>query len=95
MVSNSSLACQVFIEYNNSVPGSSDKYLKSSQQAGADCFIYDLEDSVSINEKINSRSRILKHLKSVDNTSNEVAVRINTLDSGFGKDDLTIMVIIT
>jgi citrate lyase subunit beta-like protein len=72
------------------VPGSSKKFLTKSSSLKADCVAYDLEDSVIPSAKKQARRHIVSHLKDHGKPPGirEVAVRINSVDSGFALDDL-------
>ncbi|KAG8627586.1 hypothetical protein KVT40_005069 [Elsinoe batatas] len=72
------------------VPGSSMRFLDKSRTLSVDNVTYDLEDSVTPGKKPEARSNIQKFL-SQDRPSSikELAVRINSVDSGFALDDLT------
>ena len=72
------------------VPGSSRKFLAKSASLNVDCVAYDLEDSVIPSAKKDARKHIVNHLKDQGKSAGirEVAVRINSVDSGFALDDL-------
>ena len=59
---------------------------------GSDCIMFDLEDSVSINEKDAARFLVYKALTSLKYGKKELVVRINDLGSGLGVTDLEAMV---
>jgi 2-methylfumaryl-CoA hydratase len=56
-----------------------------------DALIYDLEDSVAPNAKESARDSLIKIINSGVNKDKEQVVRINSLDSDTGKDDLKIL----
>ena len=72
------------------VPGSSHKMLEKARTFyESDGIIFDLEDSVSPNEKNNARNLVsdaLKHLPG-DAGTREIIVRLNSLSSPFAFDD--------
>ena len=59
---------------------------------GADSIMFDLEDSVSLNEKDSARTLVHFALKTFDYSSVETVVRINGLDT-VGKLDIESMVL--
>ena len=71
------------------VPASSQKMLAKSRGLSVDCVAYDLEDSVSPNRKDEARQQLRHFLEEPTAPGiNEVAVRINSLDSGLAEKDL-------
>ena len=73
------------------VPGSNEKALKKSSTLDVDALIYDLEDSVAPNAKESARDSLIKIINSGVNKDKEQVVRINSLDTDIGKDDLKIL----
>ena len=55
----------------------------------ADCIIFDLEDSILLNQKESSRNKLCDYLKS-NVLDISVLIRINPLDSDIGKEDLAL-----
>ncbi|MFR5264718.1 citrate (pro-3S)-lyase subunit beta [Clostridium sp.] len=74
------------------VPGSNPGMMKDAHIYGADSIMFDLEDSVSINEKDSARLLVFNALKTLDYEGTELVVRINGLDTPYGLDDLEAMV---
>lgn len=74
------------------VPGSNPGMIKDAHIYGADSIMFDLEDSVSINEKDTSRLLVFNALKSLDYEGVETVVRINGLDTPYGMEDLEAIV---
>ncbi len=72
------------------VPGDSEKKLAKGLESGADVLLVDLEDSVSLDNKIEARRITAAYL--ADNLENPDAptifVRINSFDSNMLEDDL-------
>jgi citrate lyase subunit beta/citryl-CoA lyase len=58
----------------------------------ADCIMFDLEDSVSINEKDSARFLVFQALTSLSYPGKELVVRITAPRSQIGKDDLEAIV---
>ena len=73
------------------VPGSNEKALKKSSTLDVDALIYDLEDSVAPNAKESARDSLIKIINSGVNKDKEQVVRINSLDTDLGRDDLKIL----
>lgn len=61
------------------VPGSDERKLKKSQSVGADCVVFDLEDSVSLNKKSTARYMVYDALEV--KTKNEIHWMLLTRDS--------------
>lgn len=74
------------------VPGSSAGMMRDATLYGADSIMFDLEDSVSLNEKDSARTLVHFALKTFDYSSVETVVRINGLDT-VGKLDIESMVL--
>lgn len=71
------------------VPASSQRMLDKSRGLGVDCVAYDLEDSVSLNRKDEARQRLRQFLEQPAASGiNEVAIRINAIESGLAEKDL-------
>lgn len=71
------------------VPSSSPKFLQKSHSLTVDTISYDLEDSVTLSNKVSARQNILQFLnKSRPPHVNEISVRINDVSSGLALDDL-------
>lgn len=74
------------------VPGNNPGMVKDAYIYGSDSIMFDLEDSVSLAEKDGARQLLYYALKTISYGSKEIVVRINGLDSAYGKDDLEAMV---
>lgn len=74
------------------VPGNNPGMVKDAQLYGADCLMFDLEDSVALTEKDAARLLVYHALRTVDYGSAERVVRINGLDTPYGAEDLRAMV---
>ena len=73
------------------IPGNNPGMVKDAHIYGADSIMFDLEDSVSLNEKDAARFLVYNALKTIDYEGVETVVRINGLDT-FGKEDLEAIV---
>ncbi|MBQ3552205.1 MAG: citrate (pro-3S)-lyase subunit beta [Clostridia bacterium] len=74
------------------VPGNNPGMIRDAHIYGSDSIMFDLEDSVSINEKDAARYLVYKALTSLKYGKKELVVRINALDTRLGIDDLEAMV---
>lgn len=69
------------------VPGNNPGMLRDAYIYGADSIMIDLEDAISINEKDAARLLVYNALKNLDFGDTEVIVRVNGLNTPFGRDD--------
>ncbi len=74
------------------VPGNNPNMVKDAHIYRADSVMFDLEDSVSVNEKDAARFLIFRALRGIDYENTETVVRINGLNTPFGADDVQAMV---
>lgn len=74
------------------VPGNNPGMIKDVHIYGSDSIMFDLEDSVSLQEKDAARYLVYHALKTIDYGDVETVVRINGLDTEFGLDDLEAIV---
>lgn len=70
------------------VPGPNERMLEKAVSSEADCLILDLEDSVPPDKKDESRKVYCDWLREVDFGGKETAIRINSLNSPWGMQDL-------
>ena len=70
------------------VPGGNDKMLDKALGFAADSLILDLEDSVTPDRKIAVRKEVCTWLAETDFGIQERLVRVNPLDTEWGRDDL-------
>ncbi|WP_159461976.1 HpcH/HpaI aldolase/citrate lyase family protein [Salirhabdus sp. Marseille-P4669] len=68
------------------VPGSKDKFLSKVKEIKADAFIFDLEDSVAIEEKELARQKVSQAIR--NGISENSYIRINGIATKFLYDDL-------
>ena len=68
------------------VPANREKFLEKAIGLPADAFIFDLEDSVPLAEKVNARAGVREYAPKI--AGDRVWVRVNGLDSGLAADDL-------
>jgi citrate lyase subunit beta/citryl-CoA lyase len=74
------------------VPGNNPGMIKDAGIFGADCIMFDLEDSVAMTEKDTARFLVYNALTTLDYGNIEKVVRINDLSSGLGIEDLEAIV---
>ncbi len=74
------------------VPGNNPGMIRDAHIYGSDAIMFDLEDSVSLNEKDAARFLVYNALKTVDYGRAETVVRINGLNTPFGREDLEAIV---
>lgn len=70
------------------MPGSNARALEKAKTLGADCFIFDLEDAVAPEAKSEARQQVCDAVAKGGYGKRELVIRINSLDSDWGKDDL-------
>jgi len=64
------------------------RHIEKARQLAADTVVFDLQESVPPQQKDNSRAQLLKVLQNPDFGYSEKVIRINSLDSDWGMDDL-------
>lgn len=74
------------------VPGNNPGMIRDAHIYGADSIMIDLEDSVSVNEKDAARLLVYHSLKTFDFGGTEVLVRVNGLNTPYGRDDFEAIV---
>jgi citrate lyase subunit beta/citryl-CoA lyase len=74
------------------VPGNNAGMDRDAGIYKSDCIMFDLEDSVSINEKDSARFLVFQALTGLSYAGKELVVRINDPHSQTGKDDLEAIV---
>ena len=70
------------------IPGSNEKLLSKGLDAGADALIFDLEDSVSPDQKAQARIMVKDTL--LKNPTQKTVVRINAIGTDFWTEDLKV-----
>lgn len=74
------------------LPGNAPAKLIDAHIYGSDSIMIDLEDAVSISAKDAARMLTYETLKKINYGTTEVVVRINALNSPYGRDDVIAMV---
>jgi citrate lyase beta subunit len=69
-------------------PGNRPDRMRKAASYGADALVLDLEDSVPPGAKAQARQDVALALRDLQDCGRELCVRINTLASGHGEDDL-------
>ncbi len=74
------------------VPGNNPGMMQDAYIYGPDSIMLDLEDSVTMVEKDTARLLVYNALKTIDYGTTEMVVRINPLNTPYGKKDVEAMV---
>ena len=74
------------------VPGNNPGMMADAHIYGPDSIMLDLEDSVTMAEKDTARLLVYNALKSIDYGDTEMVVRINPLNTPYGKKDIEAVV---
>jgi citrate lyase subunit beta / citryl-CoA lyase len=74
------------------LPASNPSMVKDAYIYGADSIMFDLEDAVAVTEKDSARFLVYNALKTIDYGNAELVVRVNGLDTPFGRDDIEAVV---
>ncbi len=74
------------------VPGSNAAMAKDAHIYRSDAIMFDLEDSIEVNEKDSARFLVYHALRTLNYEGIETVVRINGLDGAYGKEDIAAMV---
>ena len=70
------------------MPGDDRRKIEKAATLRVDCICMDLEDGTAISKKDEARAVIAQAMKELDFGSSERCIRINSIGSGFEKDDL-------
>jgi citrate lyase subunit beta/citryl-CoA lyase len=70
------------------MPGSNARALEKAKTIAADALILDLEDAVAPDAKAQARDQVCAAVKAGGYGKRELVIRINALDTPWGKDDL-------
>ena len=73
------------------IPGANPRMLSKVHLLTADVLILDLEDSVGPHEKIQARDHIRTTIDSSNFANKEIVVRVNSLSSEWGREDVAQM----
>ncbi len=74
------------------IPGNNPGMMRDAHIFGSDSIMFDLEDSVSLYEKDAARVLVYNAIKTIDYEGIEIVVRVNPLDTQYGKADIEAMV---
>ena len=74
------------------VPAHESRYIEKSRHLPVDTLIFDLQESVPPQHKKDARARLVKALQNTDFGYSEKVIRVNSLDSKWGMDDLRAIV---
>jgi citrate lyase beta subunit len=70
------------------MPGDDRRKIEKATTLGVDCICMDMEDGTAINRKAEARAVIAQAMKELEFGKSERCIRINSIGSGFEKDDL-------
>jgi citrate lyase subunit beta-like protein len=70
------------------MPGDDRRKIEKAITLGVDCICMDMEDGVAVNRKAEARATIAKALQELDFGKSEKLARINSVGSGWEKDDI-------
>jgi citrate lyase beta subunit len=70
------------------MPGDNWKMIAKSVTLGVDSICMDMEDGVAVNKKTEARATIAKALQELDFGAHEKLARVNSVGSGWEKDDI-------
>ncbi|GAB4449452.1 MAG: aldolase/citrate lyase family protein [Anaerolineales bacterium] len=70
------------------MPGDDRRKIEKATTLGVDCICMDMEDGVAVTRKAEARAVIAQAMKELDFGNSERCIRINSIGSGFEKDDL-------
>ncbi|MDY0024061.1 MAG: CoA ester lyase [Candidatus Izemoplasmatales bacterium] len=73
------------------IPGNNPSMLLNADIFMADAIIFDLEDAVSITEKINARNLVENYLLTSSVLPKQIVLRINSIDSPWFIDDMNLL----
>jgi len=73
------------------VPGNDPAMIQNAGIFGSDSIVLDLEDAVSVNEKDSARFLVRNALSNINYGNTEVIVRINSLSTPYGREDLEVI----
>lgn len=70
------------------MPGSDRRKIEKAATLDVDCICMDLEDGTALSKKAEARAVIAQAMEELDFGNSERCIRINSIGSGFEKDDL-------
>jgi len=70
------------------MPGDDRRKIEKSTTLGVDCICMDMEDGTAVSRKAEARAVISQAMRELDFGTSERCIRINSIGSGFEKDDL-------
>jgi citrate lyase subunit beta/citryl-CoA lyase len=74
------------------VPAHEPRFIEKARHLPVDTIVFDLQESVPPHHKVDARARLVKALENTDFGYSEKVIRINSLDSDWGMDDLRAVV---
>jgi citrate lyase beta subunit len=70
------------------MPGDDRRKIEKATTLGVDCICMDMEDGTAVSKKAEARAVISQAMKELEFGDSERCIRINSIGSGFEKDDL-------
>ncbi len=70
------------------VPGARVDFFEKAAQSKADIIFLDLEDSVSLGQKISARANVIEAVNDIDWKGKTLSIRVNSHDSEFMEEDI-------
>ncbi len=70
------------------MPGDDRRKIEKATALGVDCICMDMEDGTAVSKKAEARAVISQAMKELDFGRSERCIRINSIGSGYEKDDL-------
>lgn len=70
------------------IPGSKERALEKATGLACDAIIFDLEDAVAVDEKVNARATLVAALRDFDYGARARIARVNGLDTEWGRADV-------
>jgi len=70
------------------MPGDDRRKIEKATALGVDCICMDMEDGTAVSKKAEARAVISQAIKELDFGRSERCIRINSIGSGYEKDDL-------
>ncbi|MCA0042649.1 HpcH/HpaI aldolase/citrate lyase family protein [Celeribacter litoreus] len=74
------------------IPGSKERALEKAKTLACDAILFDLEDAVSPEEKVNARGMLVEAMKAGGYGNRAKIIRVNGFDTEWGRDDVAAFV---
>ena len=70
------------------MPAANTRAMDKARVLDCDAIIFDLEDAVAVSSKVTARSNVVRQISDADYGRRELIVRVNGLDTPWGRDDV-------